>query len=48
VARITHKDSINNLVRKGKDLEKLVLSRAIRLHIERKILVYGNKTIVFE
>lgn len=47
VARISHKDSINNLIRKGQDLEKVVLSRAVEKHIERKILVYKNKTIVF-
>ena len=47
IARITHKDTIDNLVRKGRDLEKIVLSRAVEKHIERKILVYKNKTIVF-
>lgn len=47
VARISHKDSIENLIRKGQDLEKVVLSRAVEKHIERKILVYKNKTIVF-
>ena len=47
VAHITHKDSVNDLVRKGKDLEKLVLSRAIRAHLQRQTLVYQNKTIVF-
>lgn len=47
VARISHKDSIENLIRKGQDLEKVVLSRGVEKHIERKILVYKNKTIVF-
>lgn len=47
VVRISHKDSVANLVRKGQDLEKIVLSRAVEKHIERKILVYENKTIVF-
>jgi len=47
VTRISHKDSIENLIRKGQDLEKVVLSRAVEKHIERKILVYKNKTIVF-
>ena len=47
VARISHKDSIENLIRNGQDLEKVVLSRAVEKHIERKILVYKNKTIVF-
>ena len=47
VARITHKDSPESLVLKGKDLEKIVLSRAVTKHIERKILTYKNKTIIF-
>jgi formyltetrahydrofolate deformylase len=46
--RITHRDSLNDLVRKGQDLEKVVLSRAVRLALERKILCYGNKTVVFD
>ena len=47
VTRITHKDTPESLVLKGKDLEKIVLSRAVRKHIERKILPYKNKTIIF-
>ena len=47
VTRITHKDTPESLVLKGKDLEKIVLSRAVRKHIERKILTYKNKTIIF-
>ncbi len=47
VARITHKDTPESLVLKGKDLEKIVLSRAVTKHIERKILTYHNKTIIF-
>ena len=47
VVRITHKDSIEDLVNKGKDLEKIVLSRALQKHIERKILAYKNKTVIF-
>lgn len=47
VTRITHKDTPESLVLKGKDLEKIVLSRAVTKHIERKILTYNNKTIVF-
>ena len=47
VARITHKDTPESLVLKGKDLEKIVLSRAVTKHIERKILTYKNKTIIF-
>ena len=45
---ISHRDSLDDLKRKGEDLEKLVLSRAVRWHLERKILCYGNKTVVFD
>lgn len=47
VVRITHKDTVPELVYKGKDLEKIVLSRAVQKHIERKILAYKNKTVIF-
>lgn len=47
VVRITHKDSIQELINKGKDLEKIVLSRAVQKHIERKVLAYKNKTVIF-
>ena len=47
VTRITHKDTPESLVLKGKDLEKIVLSRAVSKHIQRKILTYKNKTIIF-
>jgi formyltetrahydrofolate deformylase len=47
VARISHKDTPESLALKGKDLEKIVLSRAVTKHIERKILTYKNKTIIF-
>ena len=47
VVLITHKDSIEDLVNKGKDLEKIVLSRAVQKHIERKVLAYKNKTVIF-
>lgn len=47
VVRITHKDDPNSLVLKGRDLEKIVLSRAVTKHIQRKILTYNNKTIIF-
>ena len=47
VVRITHKDTPETLVLKGRDLEKIVLSRAVTKHIERKILTYNNKTIIF-
>ena len=47
VVRITHKDTPESLVLKGRDLEKIVLSRAVTKHIERKVLTYKNKTIIF-
>lgn len=47
VVRITHKDTVDDLVNKGKDLEKIVLSRAVQKHIERKVLAYNNKTVIF-
>ena len=46
--RISHRDSLEDLMRKGEDLEKVVLSRALRWHLEHKILCYGNKTVVFD
>ena len=48
VARISHKDALEDLVEKGRDLEKIVLSRAVRWHIESRILLYDNKTVIFE
>lgn len=48
VAQITHKDSVEALVRKGRDLEKIVLSRGVARHIEHKILAYNNRTVVFD
>ncbi|MBZ5629223.1 MAG: formyltetrahydrofolate deformylase [Acidobacteriia bacterium] len=47
VVRVSHRDTVDDLVRKGRDLEKLVLSRAVRWHLENRILVYQNKTVVF-
>ena len=47
IVRITHKDTVEDLVKKGRDLEKIVLSRAVEKHIQRKILTYRNKTVVF-
>ena len=47
VVRCSHRDSIPDLVRKGRDLEKVVLARAVRWHLEDRILVYDNKTVVF-
>ncbi len=46
--RISHRDSVEDLKLKGEDLEKAVLGRAMRWHLERKILVYNNKTVVFD
>jgi len=48
VARCSHRDSVDDLVRKGRDLEKVVLARAVRWHLDDRILVYGNKTVVFD
>jgi formyltetrahydrofolate deformylase len=48
VVRISHRDSLNDLLQKGRDLEKVVLSRAVRWHIENRVLLYGNKTVVFD
>jgi formyltetrahydrofolate deformylase len=48
VARISHRDQVEDLVARGRDLERLVLSRAVRWHLGRRILCYGNKTVVFD
>jgi formyltetrahydrofolate deformylase len=48
VIRTSHRDSVGDLVRKGRDLERTVLARAVRCHLEDRILVYGNKTVVFD
>jgi formyltetrahydrofolate deformylase len=48
IARVSHHDQITDLTRKGRDLERVVLSRAIRRHIENRILIYANKTVVFK
>ncbi len=48
VARVSHRDSVDDLVRKGRDLEKVVLARAVDLHLRNRVLVYGNKTVVFD
>ncbi len=47
IVRVSHRDSIDKLIMKGKDVEKLVLSRAILMHLQRRILVYNNRTVVF-
>jgi formyltetrahydrofolate deformylase len=48
VARVSHRDSVDDLVRKGRDLEKVVLARAVDLHLRNRVVVYGNKTVVFD
>lgn len=48
VVRVSHRDDVANLIRKGKDLERVVLARAVRLHLQNRVLVYGNRTVVFE
>jgi formyltetrahydrofolate deformylase len=48
VARVSHRDSVLDLVRKGRDLEKTVLARAVDLHLRRRVVIYGNKTVVFD
>lgn len=48
VMRVSHRDSIDDLVQKGRELEKLVLSRAVKLYLEHKVLVSGNKTVIFD
>jgi formyltetrahydrofolate deformylase len=47
VTRVTHRDTVDDMVRKGRDLERQVLARAVRLHLDRRVLVEGNRTIVF-
>jgi formyltetrahydrofolate deformylase len=47
VTRVTHRDTVEDMIRKGRDLERLVLARAVRLHLEDRVLVQGNKTVVF-
>jgi formyltetrahydrofolate deformylase len=48
VVRVTHRDNVDDLIRKGKDLERIVLARAVRHHLQNRVLVYGNKTVVFD
>jgi formyltetrahydrofolate deformylase len=47
VVRVSHRDDVNDLIREGKDLERVVLARAVRLHLQNRVLVYGNRTVVF-
>ena len=48
VVRVSHRDAVSDLIRKGRDLEKIVLARAVDLHLRNRIVVYGNKTVVFD
>lgn len=48
VVRVSHRDEVADLIRKGKDLERVVLARAVRSHLQNRVLVYGNRTVVFE
>lgn len=48
VRRVSHREAVADLLRKGRDVEKLVLSEAVRLHLEQRVLVYGHKTVVFD
>jgi formyltetrahydrofolate deformylase len=48
VTRVSHRDTVEDMVRKGRDLERVVLARAVRLHLRNQVLVYGNRTVVFE
>jgi formyltetrahydrofolate deformylase len=47
VVRVSHRDTVEDLVRKGKDLERVVLARAVRFHLQRRVLAYNNRTVVF-
>jgi formyltetrahydrofolate deformylase len=48
VMRVSHRDSLADLIQKGRDVERLVLSRAVRWHLDRRILMYANKTVIFD
>ncbi|MEX0683663.1 MAG: formyltetrahydrofolate deformylase [Dehalococcoidia bacterium] len=48
VARVSHRDSVTDLIRKGRDVERNVLARAVDLHLRNRVVVYGNKTVVFD
>jgi formyltetrahydrofolate deformylase len=47
VVHVSHKDTVTDLIRKGRDLEKVVLARAVTAHVEHRVLVVGNRTVVF-
>ena len=46
--RISHRDGLEDLLQKGRDLEKMVLSRAVRWHVDHRVLVYDRKTVIFD
>ena len=48
VLRVSHRDQVEDLIQKGRDLERMVLSRAVRWHLDHRILCYANKTVVFD
>ena len=48
IDRISHRDQVEDLIQKGRDLERIVLYKAVRWHIENRILIYGNKTVIFD
>ena len=48
LARISHRDQVEDLIQKGRDLERIVLSRAVQWHVENRILLYANKTVIFD
>ncbi|WP_422681385.1 formyltetrahydrofolate deformylase [Candidatus Methylopumilus planktonicus] len=48
IDRISHRDQVEDLIQKGRDLERIVLSKAVRWHIENRILIYSNKTVIFD
>jgi len=48
VARVTHRHSVEDMIRRGRDLERLVLAQAVRWHLDHRVLIYGNKTVVFD
>lgn len=48
IVRVSHRDQLEDLIQKGRDLEKVVLSRAVRWHVENRILLYANKTVIFD
>ncbi|MFH1378707.1 MAG: formyltetrahydrofolate deformylase [bacterium] len=48
VEKVSHRDTVDDLIRKGRDLERIVLAKAVRLYLQNRILIYGNKTVVFD